>query len=114
MPNADPAAALEAILVAENDALSRHDAAGAASLLEQKLAAARALTALSLSPEQAERLRELAAQNRRLLELAIDVQSRIITMVAQAVQESTTAPARYGAAGRTIRPDTALAITRHA
>lgn len=113
MPNADPAAALEAILVAENEALERHDADAAAALLDRKLAAANALAAASVSPEQAERLRSLAADNRRLLERAIDVQSRIITMVAQAVQEST-AHARYGSAGRTIRGDAALAIARQA
>ena len=113
MLNADPADALAAILAAENEALERHDAAAAAALVEQKLAAATALGSAEIAPEQAERLRDLAAQNRRLLERAIDVQSRIITMVAQAVHEST-AHARYGAAGRTIRDDAAVAIARHA
>ncbi len=113
MPNANAADTLEAILIAENEALERHDAPAAAALLEQKLAAANALSAESASPEQAERLRDLAALNRVLLERAIDVQSRIITMVAQAAQEST-AHARYGSAGRTVRNDAALALTRHA
>lgn len=113
MPNADPAAALEAILIAENEALERHDADAAAALLGQKLAAASALDAASVSLEQAQRLRELAAENRRLLERAIEVQGRIITMVAQAVQEST-AHSRYGAAGRTVRADAALALARQA
>jgi flagellar biosynthesis/type III secretory pathway chaperone len=113
MPNANPADALEAILIAENQALERHDADAAAALLEQKLAAANALSTATVSPEQIARLRDLAAQNRRLLERAIDVQSRIITMVAQAVQESTT-HSRYGAAGRTIRAEAGLAIARQA
>ncbi len=113
MPNADPAAALEAILVAENEALERHDADAAAALLDQKLAAAHALETAAVSLEQAQRLRDLATENRRLLERAIDVQGRIITMVAQAVQE-TTAHARYGSAGRTVRADAALAIARQA
>lgn len=111
MPTVDPADALEAILIAENEALERHDAEAAAAYLEQKLAAANALSAAFVLPEQAERLRDLAAKNRRLLERAIEVQRQIITMVAQAVQEST-AHARYCAAGRTIRPDAALAIAR--
>lgn len=113
MLNADPAEALAAVLVAENEALERHDADAAAALLDQKLAAAKALASVSVSIEQAMRLRELSARNRRLLERAIDVQSQIITMVAQAVHEST-AHNRYGAAGRTVRTDSAIALARHA
>jgi flagellar biosynthesis/type III secretory pathway chaperone len=113
MPKADPAAALEAVLVAENQALARHDAPAAAALLQQKLAATAALATTAATREQAERLRALAAENRILLERAIDVQKSIITMVARAAQESMARP-RYGAEGRTIPPGGALAIARHA
>ena len=104
---------LEAILLAENAALERHDAVAATALLEEKLAAADALSTDGLSPETGERLRALAANNRRLLERAIDVQSRIITMVARAAQAAPPV-ARYGAKGRAIQDDSALAITRQA
>lgn len=113
MPSADAADALEAVLIAENEALRHQDAAAATKLLDQKLAAANALTLDAATPEQAERLRTLAAENRRLLERAIDVQGRIITMVARAAQASTAHP-RYGAAGQTIHTEGALALARQA
>ena len=113
MNPSDAATKLETILVAENAALTRHDPEAAIALLDQKLAAASALPAAGLTPELGERLRDLAAENRRLLEHAIEVQSRIITMVARAAQ-AVPPVARYGAEGRAIPPDGALAITRQA
>src|SRR4051794_5172112 len=77
----DAAARLEAILRAENEALARHDAVAATSMLDEKLAAAKALSASGISLEDGERLRTLAAENRRLLERAIQVQGRIVAMV---------------------------------
>ena len=113
MTPSDAAHALEAILAAENAALERHDAEAAIALLEHKLAAAEALRPEGLDPERGERLKALAAENRRLLERAIDVQSRIVTMVARAAQ--TVPPvSRYGAEGRPVPADGALAITRQA
>lgn len=113
MTPTEAAGRLEAILLAENAALERHDAAAAAALLDQKLAAASALSTDGLSLETSERLRALALENRRLLERAIDVQGRIIAMVARAAQAAPPV-ARYGAKGRAIQDDGALALTRQA
>ncbi len=113
MNPSDAALALETILAAENAALERHQPDTAIALLDRKLAAANALSADDMTLEVGDRLRELAAQNRRLLERAIDVQSRIITMVARAAQ-AVPPVARYGAEGRAIPSDGAIAITRQA
>ncbi|MBV8914465.1 MAG: hypothetical protein JOZ05_15675 [Acetobacteraceae bacterium] len=113
MSPVEAASRLEAVLIAENAALERHDAVTATALLDEKLAAAKALSTAGISIETAERLRSLAAENRRLLERAIKVQSRIIAMVAQAAQQSPPV-SRYGAKGRTIAPGGALALTRQA
>ncbi len=113
MSTADAAARLEAILVEENAALERFDAIAATSLLNQKLEAAQSLSAEGLSLETVERLRALAAENRRLLERAMDVQKRIVAMVARAAQAAP-ASSRYGAGGRTVQPDSALALIRQA
>ena len=109
----EAASRLEAVLVAENEALERHDAVTATALLQEKLAAAQALSATGLTLEHGERLRALAAQNRRLLERAIKVQGRIIAMVARAAQQSPPV-ARYGAKGRAINDAGALALIRQA
>ena len=109
----DAASALEAVLVAENAALERADPQAAVALVKQKVAAANALDAGSVSDEAAERLRDLAAENRRLLEGAIEVQNRIITIIARAAQ-AVPSTSRYGAEGKAIAPDGALAITRQA
>ena len=113
MSPTEAAARLEAVLVAENAALERHDAVTATALLDEKLAAAKALSAEGVSFEAGERLRALAAENRRLLERAIKVQSRIIAMVARAAQQSPPV-SRYGAKGRAITEGGALALARQA
>ncbi len=113
MNHADPADALEAVLVAENTALEQNDATAAVALLDQKLAATQALSTQPVAPEQLARLRDLAADNRRLLERAIGVQSQIINMVARAAQ-SASSHSRYGADCRTVRDDGARAIARQA
>jgi len=107
-------ARLEAILRAENEALARHDAPAATSMLQEKLAAAEALSASGLSLEDGECLRTLAAENRRLLEQAIKVQGRIVAMVARAAQASSPGVARYGAQGRALTSGGALALARQA
>lgn len=113
MDDANPADALEAILVAENAALEQHDAAAAVALLDRKLAATVLLPGQAIAPDQLARLRDLAASNRLLLERAIDVQGQIINMVARAAKA---APhhARYGSKGRALRQDGAIAIARQA
>src|SRR3954447_14586714 len=113
MTPTEAAARLEAVLLAENEALERHDAVTATALLDEKLAAAKALSAEGLSREMGERLCALAAENRRLLERAIKVQTRIIAIVARAAKQSPPV-SRYGAKGRAIADGGALALTRQA
>jgi flagellar biosynthesis/type III secretory pathway chaperone len=113
MSPVESAARLEEILLAENEALARHDAVTATALLDEKLAAAKALSATGLSMAQGERLRALAAENRRLLERAIKVQGRIVAMLAKAAQASP-AVSRYGAKGRAVVGAGAFAVAREA
>lgn len=113
MTDLDAAPTLEAILIAENDALERHDADAAVALLPHKIAAARALSPANISEELGTRLRDLSARNQLLLERALDVQSQILTMVINAAKTVPVSP-RYGAAGNSIPGDTRVAMTRHA
>ena len=113
MTDLDAAPTLEAILVAENDALERHDANAAVALLPQKIAAARALSPATISEELGARLRDLSARNQLLLERALEVQSQILTLVINAAKTVPASP-RYGAAGNSIPGDTRIAMTRHA
>jgi len=88
---------LAAVLEAENAALVALDVAGAAALLEEKLAAANALVQATAgrpvarqTPEAAGlalRVRDLADRNRSLLEHAIAVQARVLDLVAQAARQ---------------------------
>ena len=104
------ASRLRDVLSAENAALLALDVPGAASLLDEKLAAARGLAEVSaLRPaarQTAEtaglalQLRDLAQENRRLLERAILVQGRVLDMVARAArQDVAQSSGRYGAGG---------------
>lgn len=113
MNEADPASRLESILIAENDALERHDADAAVALLPHKIAAARALSPANISDELGLRLRDLSARNQLLLEQALQVQSEIVAMVIHAAKAVPASP-RYGAAGKSIPGDTRFAMTRHA
>ena len=101
-------------LGAENAALARLDLAAAAELGRSKRQAAdafeAAFTAASRSgahaagPERARteelatRLRDLTTENRRLLERAIELQSRVIETIAGAARPP--GPGTYGAHGR--------------
>ena len=104
------AARLVEVLTAENAALRALDAPAAAALLEEKLAAARGLAEVSAvrpaapqTPETAGlalRLRDLAAENRRLLERTIQVQARVLDMVARAARQGAAqSGGRYAASG---------------
>lgn len=104
------AARLIQVLAAENAALLGLDIPAAAALLDEKLAAARGLGAASAarpavrqSPEAAGlalQLRDLAQQNRLLLEHAIVVQGRVLDMVARAARQGVArAAGRYGSGG---------------
>jgi hypothetical protein len=96
------AEALIAILTRENAALSAMDLTNATALLAGKQAATEALVqsgdVSSLDRDTAERLRALARENQVLLERALTVQGRVITLIAGA-GAGEQAP-RYGAAGR--------------
>lgn len=104
----EAAVALSDTLMRENAALLVHDLAAAAAMLERKQAAAAAFEAAQALAEPpapdpdrqrlATQLRDLAAENRRLLERAIRVQGRVIGIVARAVTPQP-AVARYGATG---------------
>lgn len=100
-------------LRAENEALARLDLAGAARLSLGKRQASDAFAAafaaarkLGSRPEADERgtaediaarLRDLSVENRRLLERAIDLQSRVIETIAGAARGP--GPGTYGAGG---------------
>jgi hypothetical protein len=102
-PLNDAARQLATVLRAENDHLRVHDAAAAAALLPEKQAATQALhSALAgneADPHWAGLLRNLAAENRALLTQAIEVQSRILEMVARAARNASPGPLRYGKTG---------------
>lgn len=109
-PLLSAAARLAEVLTAENTALRALDAPAAAALLEEKLAAARSLAEAAAqhpsarqTPETAGlalQLRDLAEENRRLLERAIQVQSRVLDMVARAARQGAAqSSGRYGASG---------------
>jgi hypothetical protein len=104
------AAQLTEALTAENAALLALDLGAAAALLERKQAAAAAFTeARKKGPPPprlrpvAERLRDLADENRRLLERAIAVQTRVLGLLAGAARANNPAP-RYGRSGAYAPP----------
>jgi flagellar biosynthesis/type III secretory pathway chaperone len=101
-------------LRAENEALARLDLAAAGELAVTKRQAADAFAAAydaasrtgsraegndrSRAEEVALHLRDLTAENRRLLERAIELQSRVIETIAGAAKPA--GPGTYGARGR--------------
>jgi hypothetical protein len=114
-------------LLAENEALARLDMPGAAGLAGAKMratdafaaafAAASKLGARPDSPGQrqgardmAARLETLGAENKRLLQRAIAVQSRVIETIAGAALPRAAANPGYGAAGRRAPPRQAPAM----
>lgn len=120
-PLLSAAARLVQVLKAENAALLALDAPAAAALLEEKLAAARGLAEASAqrpaarqTPESAGlalQLRDLAEENRRLLEHAILVQSRVLDMVARAARHGAAqSSGRYGASGAAAQHRGAAAL----
>ena len=116
------AARMVKVLTAENVALRALDASAATALLQEKLAAARGLAEASAvrpappqTPEMAGlalQLRDLAAENQRLLERTMQVQARVLDMVARAArQEASQVGGRYIASGVAV-PDRG-AVTLH-
>jgi hypothetical protein len=102
-PLNDAARQLATVLRAENDFLRAGNTAAATALLAQKQAATQALQAAlpgnEPDPHWASLLRDLAAENRSLLTQAMDVQSRILEMVARAARAAAPGPMRYGKTG---------------
>ena len=94
------------ILQAENTELQAMDFKAAGRLLTAKQAATAELTAAQAATlyapagmrQLAQRLNELADENRRLLERAIAVQRRVLGTVVRAAQTATAEP-QYGPAG---------------
>ncbi|MDR3537441.1 MAG: hypothetical protein P4L71_13170 [Acetobacteraceae bacterium] len=107
------------VLQRENTALAALDLARAASMVAEKRFAADAFAlaqgvagALDDQPkvvDVATRLRDLADENRLLLERAIAVQSRVIGVIARAMPPSTTP--RYAATGTLTRSARPVAFT---
>lgn len=93
------------VLTAENAALARMDLAGASSLLAEKTMAAAGFDAALLGRPAfgaggfAASLKIAAAENRRLLERAMAVQTRVLGVLAQAAKAAQP-PDRAGAYGR--------------
>lgn len=117
----DAALSLVQILAQENDALRSFDLRYAASLTDGKARAIEAFVSAQTKQdrsktagpaqreaviEMAARLRDLVAENRRLLERAIGVQQRVIGVVARA------APQALAAKNSRYSPDGSLAATR--
>ncbi len=108
-------------VAAENAALRALDLPAAAALLAQKQTAAAALAAARAgaapSPAlraAAARLQLLAEENRRLLERAIAVQTRVLGVLAGAARAANPAP-RYGRSGAyAARPTAGWALSARA
>ena len=104
----DAAHRLCAVLEAENTALTRTDFAQVGAFQDEKRAALIALNGLATEaadptvakdPALGVRLQSLAAENKRLLEQAIMVQTRVMAVLAGAAR-SAQAPIGYGSKGR--------------
>ena len=114
---------LASALAAENAALQAMDLPSAASMLHEKQDAAAAfegarkaapVAASAALRDAASRLMEQAAQNRRLLERAIHVQTRVLGVIALAARTAQPA-SRYGRSGAyASRPTTGWALSARA
>ena len=117
------AAALADTLAHENAALARLDLLAATALLPEKRQAtenfAAAHARLAANPSSARRepiaiaaqhLRDLAAENRRLLDRAMAIQARVLEIIAEAAQRASLQAPRYGAAGVLVGANRALPV----
>lgn len=108
---------LIAVLETENAALHQLDIASVSLSLAEKLAATEALEPLPDTPDAAtlaQQLRTMTDENRRLLERAIAVQSRVVEAVARAAQLAVRDAGRYGATGAPTQNRRAMAIVTNA
>lgn len=101
------------VLRSENQALAGGDAEAAARLLPEKEEAAGALRAALVlgagpAPDAATAtvLRALTVENGERLSLAIEVQGRVLELVARAARQCVPRPSRYGRRG-TMAPSAA-------
>ena len=119
------AAALAAILTEENTALATIDLPRAAQLVPAKRRATDAFTAAhahlaatgrpdgtarAALANAATQLRDLAAENRRLLDRALATQSRVLDIIAQAVPRASTQAPRYNPTGALVGRSHALPV----
>jgi len=113
------AAVLADILARENEALTALDLVAAAALLAAKTRATEALASTHARHAAAGRtaplafapaLRDLAAENRRLLERALAVQGQVLDIIAQAVPRASAYAPRYGNAGALVGATQALPV----
>ena len=114
----DAARRLVALLRQENDLLFAGDAAGAAKLLPQKHAAVAALQGALpgaiADASMAAELREVTARNRALLTGAIQVQGRILEMVARAARAAAPGATTYAPTGAATQARHAMTLTLRA
>lgn len=106
---------LAALLREENALLAANDMDAAVLLVGEKQAALaaleRALPGSMTDPAMASELRALAMRNRTLLTQAMQVQGRILEMVARAARAAAPGAVRYGAGGTRRTDGGALALT---
>ncbi len=102
------------VLDAENNALAQGNAAQAILYTNEKKDALQALQAAlpGATPDAAlaARLRDAVEQNGRLLRQAIEVQGRVLVLVARAAVLAAPEPVRYCAHGFTAQEGGALAL----
>jgi hypothetical protein len=109
---------LAGILQAENDALRMTDFAAATSLLPAKRAAIEAIDVLTPSgpkaalAETASRLDHLAAENRKLLNRSIAIQSQVLGIIAGAARSA--AVFGYGSSGKSAARNGAFTLSAKA
>ena len=114
----EAARSLAEVLRAENDALAAQDLVAAGLLLPAKEAAIAGLRAVlpggSPDPALAAELRDVAAENSARLLQAIEVQGRILELVARAARQATAGAVHYGARGAATALREAVALTLRA
>ena len=105
---------LAALLREENALLAANETDAAVLLVADKQAALtaleRALPGSVADPALASELRALAVRNRALLAQAIQVQGRVLEMVARAARAAAPGAVRYGAGGSRRTDGGALAL----
>ena len=109
---------LARVLRAENEALRAHDAAAATSMLLAKQEALRVFQAALKhgvpDTKLAAELRELSNDNAALLVEAMEVQGRIMEMVARAARQTAPGSVRYGARGMARPSGEAMSLALNA